>query len=67
MNKKINVTGMHCGSCEMLITESLNETEGIISSKANHKTGSVIVEYDENKINENKIKTIIQNEGYNVK
>jgi len=65
-NIKIQTKGMHCPSCEMLVTDELNDQKGVVKSKADHKTGIVEVEFDETKINLNKIKEIIKQEGYNV-
>ena len=64
---KLNVKGMHCGSCEMLIKDSLEETEGIEKVEVSHKSGEVNIDFDESKVNEHKIKEIIKNEGYKVK
>jgi copper chaperone CopZ len=66
MELKLNVKGMHCTSCEMLIKESLEETDGVRSAKAHFKDGKVIVSFDEKRIDEAKIKEIIKKEGYTV-
>ena len=63
---KINVKGMHCPSCEMLIKESLEETAGVKNAELSHKNETATVTYDETKISEKEIKKIIQEEGYKV-
>ena len=63
---KLNVKGMHCSSCEMLVKESLEETAGIQNAELSHKEGTATVSYDETKISEKEIKKIIQKEGYKV-
>ena len=66
--KKINISvkGMHCASCEMLIEDALEEQAGVDNIKTSFKEGSVKVEYDEKKINQKDIETLITNEGYKV-
>ena len=66
MKKKFDVKGMHCESCEMLIKDSLEEADGVRSVKASHAKGFVSVEFDESKIDEGKMMSIIRNEGYEV-
>lgn len=63
---KLNIAGMHCPSCEMLITDSLEDLDGIEIIQISHKKGYAIISYDESKTNEDKIKKIIEKEGYKV-
>lgn len=65
MEKTFKVTGMHCASCEMLVKEDLEDI-GVKVKDISHKKGILIVEYDEKKVNESKIKTTIEGEGYKV-
>lgn len=60
--EKMNVEGMHCKSCEMLIRGELEENGVKVSFKGNELT----VEFDEKKITLDKIKEIIKEEGYKV-
>jgi len=62
----VNVKSMHCKSCEMLIKESLEESDGVKNVEVSHEKGTAKVVFDESKINEEKIKRIINNEGYEV-
>lgn len=55
---------MHCQSCEVLIKEALEEFGA--KSNIDHKTGIAVIEYDEKKMNDKKIKGIIEKEGYKV-
>jgi copper chaperone CopZ len=68
MAKKIrlNVMGMHCSSCEMLVKDALEES-GASNVVVSHKKGLVDVEFDEKKLNESTIRALIKKEGYNVK
>jgi len=61
-----DVKGMHCASCEMLIADSLEETGAIKSAKADRAAGKVDVEFDEKKIDDKKIKSIISKQGFKV-
>ena len=67
MEKIFNVEGMHCRSCEMLIKDSLEERDGVIHAEASEQNNQIKVKFDESKISESKIKSIIRNEGYKVK
>lgn len=62
----LKVKGMHCPSCEMLVKDSLDEFDGIVSVSASFKEGTVDVEFDESAVSMDKVKTIIRNEGYKV-
>ncbi|MBU0757093.1 MAG: cation transporter [Nanoarchaeota archaeon] len=62
--EKFDVSGMHCKSCEMLLSDTLDETDGIRSSQASNEKGEVIVEYDEKIVNSNKIRELIKEAGY---
>jgi copper chaperone len=66
MKTTINVKGMHCKSCDILIGEALEEQEGVNSVESTFKTGKVTVTFDESKVTLDKIKTIIKDEGYKV-
>lgn len=63
---ELKISGMHCSSCEMLICDGLSELDGINFCKADHKSGIVEVDYDEQKTSLNQIKSIIKKEGYEV-
>lgn len=60
----LNVKGMHCPSCEVLVKDSLDELEGIDRVKTNSKSGIVEVDFDESKTDIDKIKSVIIKEGY---
>jgi copper chaperone CopZ len=65
MKKTFNVKGMHCNSCEMRIKDAL-EDAGATSVTANHQSGHVTAEFDENTLSEEKVKELIKAEGYAV-
>jgi copper chaperone CopZ len=61
--EKLTIKGMHCKSCEILISEDLEETGFIKNIKASTKEGTVEFEYNEGKISLDKIKTIVEEAG----
>ena len=66
MKVTLNVKGMHCKSCEMLIGDAL-EDEGV-KSTVDWQKGVIMVDFDENKISLDKIKQLIKAEGdYTIK
>ena len=67
MMKKITlkISGMHCTSCEKLIGDALSDL-GIKDYRVDSKKGTAVIEFDENKVSLEKIRTIIAKEGYKV-
>lgn len=55
---------MHCTACALNISKNLKKTEGINSANVNFSTESAKVEFDENQVDENKIKKIVKDTGY---
>ncbi len=49
----------------MLISDALMEV-GVTSAKMDHKTGKAVIEFDEKKLSLEKIKKVIETEGYKV-
>jgi copper chaperone len=66
MKTKIKVSGMHCKSCEILISDSLQEKQGVQRVISSAASGEVDVEFDDSKISLDKIKQVIRKEGYKV-
>lgn len=61
----LRISGMHCTSCERLISDALSDA-GVKNSGMDSKKGIAIIEFDENKISLEKIKAVIAKEGYKV-
>ncbi|MBU0615641.1 MAG: sulfite exporter TauE/SafE family protein, partial [Nanoarchaeota archaeon] len=61
---KLKVKGMHCNSCETLIERAAQKVEGVISIKADYAKETAVIEYDENKVRIDTIKTAINEKGY---
>jgi len=64
---KLNVEGMHCPSCEILISDELKELDGVKNAKVNHKSGITEVEFDSSKTTKEQIIETIKKEGYKVR
>lgn len=65
MEKIFNVKGMHCKSCEVLLSDVISEVSGVSKVQVNHKDGKIIIQYTEPSIPET-VKRAIEKEGYNV-
>jgi copper chaperone CopZ len=50
----------------MLLKDSLSEVDGVKHVKVSHAEGTVTIKFDEAKISEDKIRAIINKEGYEV-
>jgi copper chaperone len=66
MKTEIHVSGMRCAGCEMLVSEALEEMEGVDKAKASHQTGVVEVEYDQSKADIESMKKVIEGQGFRV-
>ena len=62
----LKVEGMHCKSCEVIITEELDDA-GAKDVKVSASKGTVSATIDEKKVSEAKVKQLIEKEGYKVK
>lgn len=68
MNKKIilKVTGMTCASCALNNEKALTKTKGILNANVNFASKKALVEYDNDILNEEQVKKIIIDNGYNI-
>lgn len=64
---RLSVEGMHCSSCELLISDSLKELNGVKNVNVDYKLGIVEVEFDSSKTKKEEIIEIIKKEGYKVR
>ncbi|MBK5211773.1 MAG: heavy-metal-associated domain-containing protein [Coriobacteriia bacterium] len=63
-NVTLNVGGMHCSSCSMLVTMNLEDLDGVQSVDCNHATGVTQVAFDNDKTNVDAIIKTITESGY---
>lgn len=66
MTSEIHVTGMRCKGCEMLVTEALEEMDGVEAAHASHEEGIVRVEYDEARVGFDALRRVIEGQGFSV-
>ena len=63
---QLNIKGMHCGGCESIIEEALDEMNGIITVKADYSSAQCAIQFDEKKISLQAIHKLIEDKGYHV-
>ena len=61
---RLATTGMHCGSCAMLIDMTLKDVAGVIRSRADHADGSTVVTFDDALVDVSVIIDAIRGAGY---
>lgn len=62
----LNVEGMSCGHCVAAIEGSLKKELGI-TAKVDLASKTVSLEFDDNQVSLEKIKEVIEDQGYDVK
>ena len=62
--EKYIVTGMTCSACSSRVEKAVRKLEGIGKASVNLLTNSMQVEYDETKLNEEKIVQAVVDAGY---
>ena len=60
--KEIKIDGMSCGHCEMAVRKELSRLDNVKVKKV--KIGEAVVEYDETKIDVQRLFKAIENAGY---
>jgi Cu+-exporting ATPase len=62
----LNISGMTCASCAVNNEKALLKTKGILSANVNFATKKASIEYDVDLLNEEKVKKIIKDNGYDI-
>ena len=60
----IKTSGMHCGSCKMLIEMDVNELQGVSLAEADLVTGVTHVDFDAAQVTVDEIVAAIKGAGY---
>lgn len=60
----LEITGMHCASCSTLITRGLLKKEGIKEANVNYGTAKATVLYDDAKLSDNDLISVVKSKGY---
>lgn len=63
---ELAVQGMTCTSCELHIENNVKKLPGVSYVKASYEKGAVVVDYDDEKVDKEKIIDVIDNIGYTV-
>ncbi|MBS3162962.1 cadmium-translocating P-type ATPase [Candidatus Woesearchaeota archaeon] len=61
---KIQISGMHCASCENILDRALRKTEGIKEVNVSFANSNAVINYDEKKASESNILKVIEKSGY---
>lgn len=64
MNKKYKVTGMTCSACSSRVEKCVEKLDGVNNVSVNLLTNSMQVDFDENKLTEEKIANSVIQAGY---
>jgi len=63
---ELNVAGITCGGCEKSIRNALLEKNGVSEVSASHETGIVKIDYDDSAIQQDALKQVIADAGFEV-
>ena len=63
---KLTIPNMICPACVMHLEELEDELPGILFIKANYRSQSMNVEFDENQISEEEIHKAVEGIGYEI-
>jgi copper chaperone len=64
---QLRVTGMHCGSCGLLVDETLEELPGVRSASTDVRAGRTVVEVDPALCTAEQIVAAVAEAGYSAK
>ncbi len=62
--KVFKIKGMHCASCAILITKSLQKTKGVSSANANYGSEKLLLEYDPATVTLDAVNELMKKLGY---
>ena len=65
MKQSLEITGMHCHSCEILVEDELKKIPGVKKAHANAKSGEIVV-YSDTEIPRSTITRAVEKAGYEV-
>lgn len=64
IKKKFKITDMHCSSCALTIDMGLEDLEGVKQCRTSYAKGETDIEFDPEKVDEEKIIQAVKNSGY---
>lgn len=62
----LRITGMHCATCALNNEKALLKTDGILGATVNFAAKKGYIEYDADKLDEEQIKKIVRDNGYDI-
>lgn len=62
--QKLDISGMHCASCSLLIKKSLESKPGVLEANINYSTGKAVVKYDPGLSKVDDLTSAISSAGY---
>ena len=60
----IRVEGMKCKNCSGSVAKVLKATEGVTKVEVSHERGEAVIEYDDEKVTEVKLREVINSTGF---
>jgi copper chaperone len=60
----IKVEGMSCMHCQLRVKKAVEAVEGVQKADVNLQTKQVTIDYEEGKVNLEKVKDVIRETGY---
>src|SRR5829696_8865149 len=60
----IRVEGMHCKMCSASVSKALEATEGVEKVEVSHEKGVAVIQYDDAKVTEAKLREVINGTGF---
>ncbi|MDC8451414.1 MAG: heavy-metal-associated domain-containing protein [Thaumarchaeota archaeon] len=64
MNLKMKISGLHCENCCNTIENKLSKIKGVSMAKVDLGENEVLINYDENKVELEKIRNAIRKAGF---
>ncbi len=61
---RLRTSGMHCGSCAMLIDMTLSELDGVTASKSDAAAGETVVTFDDAAVTADVLVEAVRGVGY---
>lgn len=62
----VSIAGMHCRSCELILTDAILDVPGVKKVHVDYKKGCAVVHYETQKPSEQSLAEAINNAGYSV-
>ena len=58
------VEGMKCNMCSSSVAKALKATDGVEKVEVNHEKGEAVIQYDDQKVTEAKLREVINGTGF---